>query len=49
MIEKLVCYDLFDYLASAKSVNLLIIKYSESYKFVILIAVGQLYYKSQNE
>ena len=46
MVEKLVTFDLFVYLASTKSVNLLIIKYSESYKFVILIAVGQLYYKS---
>ena len=44
MIEKLVPFDLFVYLAYAKSVNLLIINYSESYKFVILIAVGQLNY-----
>ena len=44
MIEKPVSSDLFVYLAYAKSVNLLIIKYSESYKFIILIAVGQLDY-----
>ena len=44
MIDKLVSFDLFVYLAYAKSVNLLIIKYSESYKFIILIAVGKLDY-----